>query len=134
MNKPVVWGLIVMLGVMSGSVLARAHEGEGHAHEATAENTTNEQTLTGEVVDVFCYLSHGSQGLGAGHAGCAKKCIESGLPVAIKVGDQLYLAAMASHDAANKTLAALAGKQVTVHGQVLEQDGQHLISITKVDE
>ena len=110
-----------------------AHEGhESGAHEEVAENTAKEQTLTGEVVDVFCYLSHGKDGLGKSHADCAKKCIQSGLPVAIKVGDQLYLAAMATHDPANKNLGALAGEQVTVHGQVMEKDGQHLISITKI--
>ena len=115
---------------------ARAHEGhEGEAHhEEAAENTGAEQTLTGEVVDVFCYLSHGKEGLGKGHAECAKKCIQNGLPVAIKVGDQLYLAAMVSHDPANKQLAGLAGERVTVHGKVLEQDGQHLVAITSVEE
>ena len=113
---------------------AWAHEGHEGAAEPAAENTASEQTLTGEVVDVFCYLSHGAEGLGKGHAGCAKKCIGSGLPVALKVGDQLYLAAMASHDAANKTLVDFAGEQVTVHGQVMEKDGQHLISISTVEE
>ena len=74
------------------------------AHEERAATAGGEQTLTGEVVDVVCYLSHGKDALGKGHAGCAKKCIKSGLPVALKVGDQLYLAAMASHDPANAAL------------------------------
>lgn len=116
-------GVIVVLG--ASGVLA-------HEEHGTAPN--GEQVLTGEVVDVFCYLSHGKEGLGKGHADCAKKCIKSGLPVAVKVGDQLYLAAMDSHDPANKTLADLAGQQVTVYGKVLEADGQHLISITKVEK
>ena len=63
----------------------------------------------------------------------AKKCIESGLPVAIKVGDQLYLAAMDSHDSANKILAQKAGQQVTVEGTVYEKDGQKLIAISKIE-
>ncbi len=102
------------------------------AHEEPAPNAAGEQVLTGEVVDTFCYLSHGKEALGKDHAGCAKKCIESGLPVAIKVGDQLYLATMASHEAANKTLADFAGQRVTVHGHIMEADGQHLIAITTV--
>ena len=124
-------GAAFVLG--AGGVLAH-EEHSGAAHEEVAENTGEEQVLTGEVVDVFCYLSHGKEGLGKGHADCAQKCIKSGLPVAIKVGDQLYLAAMDSHDPANKALADLAGEQVTVHGKVLEGDGQHLISITKVEK
>ncbi len=116
-------------GLIGVAVLLVAGAAWGHEEHAAG----GEQTLTGEVVDVFCYLSHGKEGLGKGHADCAKKCIESGLPVAIKVGDQLYLATMASHDPANKSLAAFAGEQVTVHGQVMEKDGQHLIAISEVE-
>jgi hypothetical protein len=128
------WIVAVALGLFGSAGAAWAHEEHaGGTQEPVAENTATEQTLTGEVVDVFCYLHHGKDGLGKGHAGCAKKCIQSGLPVAIKVGDRLYLAAMASHDAANKALVDFAGEQVTVHGHVMEKDGQHLISITRVE-
>ena len=132
--KRVLYGLI-SLGLLAAAASAWAHEEHaGGSHEQVAENTAAEQTLTGEVVDVFCYLSHGKDGLGKQHAECAKKCIEGGLPAAIKVGDQLYLAAMSSHEPANKTLAAFAGEQVTVSGKVMEQDGQHLIAITQVNK
>jgi hypothetical protein len=122
-----------MVLLLAGAVVAQAHE-EHQQAAAPASGAPGEETLTGEVVDVFCYLSHGKNGLGKGHAGCAKKCISGGLPVAIKVGDQLYLATMASHEAANKTLAEHAGEQVTVHGKLMEQDGQHLIAITRVEK
>ena len=127
------WVVLIGAALVVSVGRAWAHEGHEGAAESAVENTPQEQTLTGEVVDVFCYLSHGAEGLGKGHAGCAKKCIQSGLPVALKVGDQLYLAAMAGHDPANKTLGDFAGEQVTVHGQVMEKDGQHLISISKVE-
>ena len=127
----IVRGMVIGTMLVLGAGRLWAHEGH---HEQVEENTAHEQTLTGEVVDVFCYLSHGKEGLGAGHAGCAKKCIQSGLPVAIKVGGQLYLAAMDSHDPANAKLAALAGQQVTVHGTVMEKDGQHLISISRIEK
>lgn len=125
----------VMLGVLClAAHTAWAHEEHaGGAHEQVAENTGKEETLTGEVVDTFCYLSHGAEGLGKGHAECARKCIKQGLPVAIRVGDRLYLAAMANHQPANQALGALAGTQVTVHGTVMERDGQHLISITRIE-
>lgn len=120
-------GILVGVLLVLGAPGVWAHE--GHGTEAAGE-----QTLTGEVTDVFCYLSHGNEGQGTGHAGCAKKCIESGLPVAIKVGDQLYLATMADHTAANKALAPFAGEQVTVHGNVMDKDGQHLIAIEQVEK
>ena len=129
-----VLAMVMGTALVGNATGAWAHEGHEGTTEQVAEDTAAEQTLTGEVVDVFCYLSHGKDGLGKGHAGCAKKCIQSGLPVALKVGDQLYLAAMSSHDPANKALADFAGEQVTVHGKVLEKDGQHLISITNVEQ
>ena len=133
--RALVRGALIAGLVVAGYSTVWAHEGhEGSAGETVAENTPKEQTLTGEVVDVVCYLSHGKEGLGAGHAGCAKKCISSGLPVALKVGDQLYLAAMASHDPANNALVQFAGQQVTVHGLVLERDGQHLVTISRVEK
>ena len=121
---------VLFLLMTFGTGLVWAHEGH---NEAVPENTSQLQQLTGEVVDVACYLGHGKEGLGPAHADCAKKCILSGLPVALKVGDQLYLAAMANHDPANKTLAPFAGRQVTVRGQVMEQDGQHLVMIDRVE-
>ena len=119
------WMLAVASTLLLGGLCASAHEEHGQG---------GAQTLSGEVVDVVCYLSHGKEGLGKGHAGCAKKCIQEGLPVAIKVGDQLYLAAMADHAPANAKLAHLAGSQVTVQGVVMEADGQHLITISKVEK
>ena len=127
---------IVLSVLVLAPAMARAHEGhhEGEAAEAVTENTEQEQVLTGEVVDVVCYLSHGSEGLGKGHAECGKKCILNGLPVALKVGDQLYLAALATHDPANKALAEYTGERVTVKGKVMERDGQHLIAISSVEK
>ena len=111
------------------------HEHEAGAdHDTVAENTGKEQALSGEVVDVACYLTHGNEALGKGHADCATKCIKSGLPVAIRVGDQLYLAVMADHVPANQRLASLAGQHVTVYGKVMERDGQHLIAVSRVEQ
>ncbi len=112
--------------------LAAAHEEHEHAMGGQHHDDADEgvQTLTGEVVDVACYLGHGA--LGAGHADCAMKCIKSGLPVAIKVGDELLLAVKSDHTPMNAELAPLAGKQVQVTGEVNERDGVHLIAIKEV--
>ena len=134
--KNVARGIIALvLLVNAGSAWAHSeHEHGAGVTEPAAENTAQEQTLTGEVVDVFCYLSHDKEGLGPKHAVCAKKCISSGLPVAIKVGDELYLATMADHTAANAQFADLAGQQVTVRGKIMEKDGQHLIAVSSVSK
>ena len=109
----VVTGAFLMLGSM-----VLAHE-EGGTH-----------TITGEVVDLTCYLGHG--GSGAAHKDCAQKCINAGLPVGIKSGDTLYLAVGSEHGTANAALAPLAGRTVTVEGDVAKKDGMHLVAIKKV--
>lgn len=114
-----IWGLVWTAG--------QAAAEEGHEHGAHAGGT---QTVTGEVVDLACYLGHGASG--AGHRDCAQKCISSGLPVGIKSGDTLYLAVGSEHGTANAALASLAAQQVTVEGEVTERDGVHLIALKKV--
>ena len=110
--------------------LALAYEGE----EGSAKEGAWEDSLTGEVVDVVCYMGHGQSGLGPQHADCAKKCILGGLPVAIRSGGQLYLAAMSDHTSANQTLANFAGREITVHGKVTEQDGMKFIAVEHIEE
>ena len=119
-------GSLLIGGVVLCAGMPAAADGE-HAHGASGA-----QTLTGEVVDVTCYLTHPESGIGPKHADCARKCIEGGLPVAIRAGNQLYLAVGSQHASANKTLAQYAGRRVTVTGIVAERDGQHLIAISNV--
>jgi len=114
-----------MVSFLMGLGFAIAHEGESHG-----ETKGSVQKITGEVVDLACYLSEGA--LGPGHRECAEKCISSGLPVGIKSGDQLYLAVSGEHGPANATLASLAAQEVTVEGKVSEREGLHLIAISKV--
>ena len=59
--------------------LARAHGGEEHGAKG------EEKTISGEVVDMACYIDHGAGG--EKHAACAKTCISSGLKVGIKAAD-----------------------------------------------
>ena len=116
------WMMVVagIAGLAFCSDVAMAHEGdEGPS-----------QTVTGEVVDLACYLNEGASG--PGHRECAQKCISSGLPVGIKSGDTVYLAISGEHGPANTALAPLAAKQVVAEGAVSERNGIHLIAIKKV--
>jgi len=91
------------------------------------------QTITGEVMDMFCYLSHGASG--SKHASCAQQCIKKGIPVGIKVKDgKLYLAVGSDHNAANDMLGKYGGKIVTVTGTVKEKDGYLLLAVKTVKE
>jgi hypothetical protein len=92
-----------------------------------AADTANggEITVTGEVLDMACYLDHGAHG--AKHADCAKKCITNGLPVGIKTADGTTYLLIGDHMPANSELAQYAAKTITVHGKYVERDGIKLI-------
>ena len=107
-----------------GAVTAFAHEGH-HAKKVDANK------LTGEVVDVTCYMDHGDHG--AAHATCARKCIEKGMPVAILAEGKLYTVIISSHESPNAQLAPYAGKMVTITGKRSEKDGMRVIDMDKVE-
>ena len=90
-----------------------------------------ETTLTGEPVDISCFLTGKS---GEDHASCAKTCAGKGLPVGFSVTDgdssELYLVLGSAKD----DLVAHMGKQVTVTGEVSDKDGMKVIEVSKVME
>ncbi|MCU1330061.1 MAG: hypothetical protein JWN34_5431 [Bryobacterales bacterium] len=99
---------------------------------ASVENkpvTGKAVTLTGEIVDMSCYLQLGKHG--DKHASCGKKCITNGQPIGLvtKAGD-LYLLIDEEHDPRRDGLTAfrsaaadnfakvmtVSGTQTTVNG------------------
>src|SRR6185503_16112939 len=109
------------LGLSSAPLLAEGDQGEKVA----------EVTLSGEVVDLTCYLEHGSKG--EKHATCAKGCLSGGLPAGFledKTG-KLYLLIGSDHKPANATVADKAGKAVKVTGSIHEGKGVNLLVLSK---
>ncbi len=90
------------------------------------------KTLTGEVVDLMCYLDHGAKG--EKHAGCAETCIKSGGPVGLLTkDDQLYLV-IGDHKPINDQLASHAGKTITLKGKVVERNGVKMIENAAIEK
>ena len=90
------------------------------------------KSVTGEVVDLMCYLDHGAKG--DKHAGCAEKCIKSGGPVGLLTkDDQLYLV-IGDHQPMNEELATYAAKTVTLKGKVVERNGVKMIENAKLEK
>ena len=81
-----------------------------------------EITVTGEVLDMTCYISDNLSG--PDHAECAKTCIRKGLPVGIKSRDdgRVYLL-VGDSKSLNDQLADYAAKTITVKGKIRSRDG-----------
>ncbi|MGH7936661.1 MAG: hypothetical protein ACREF8_06600, partial [Chthoniobacterales bacterium] len=101
------------------------------AAEQTADNpaTQANKEVTGEIVDMMCYVDHGAKG--AKHAECAEKCIKSGGPVGILSNGKAILV-IGEHKPINDELAPLAGKTVTLKGKMVENGGVSMLENTEI--
>lgn len=116
--------LKTLLGITAVAALAAAPL---FAAEEKHEHAAGEmKKVTGEVVDMACYLDHGASG--EKHADCAKKCIASGLPVGLKATDGKTYLLIGDHAPMNKELSELAAKTITVEGKVISHDGINMIA------
>ena len=89
-------------------------------------------TLTGEVVDLACYIAHGAKG--PDHAGCAAKCVEMGQPAGLAASDGKVYILVADHaDSSAWTKAkSMAGKKVEIKGEVAAKDGMNALTVHAV--
>lgn len=119
-----VWVAVIGAGLIT---MWSAQAAEEHKH---AEKAGSDVTVTGEVLDMACYIDHGASG--EKHAGCAKMCIESGLPVGIKATDGKTYLLIGEHKPINKELAEHAAKTITVKGKLVERDGFRMIANAEI--
>jgi hypothetical protein len=88
-------------------------------------------TITGEVLDLYCYMDH--KATGPDHAKCATSCIKKGLPVGFLGADgTVYLIIGKDHEAANTMVADFAGKKSAITGVVKEQGGIKAIELVSI--
>lgn len=119
MQRPLLPFAIAMLLALLASV-ALAHGVKG-----------SETKLTGEVLDLACFLQHPADGQGEEHAACAQQCIRKGLAAGLKTDDgTVYLLLGKGHDAIVDLIAPLAGTRATVTGIKATEGGLNAFVIT----
>jgi hypothetical protein len=85
--------------------------------------------VTGEIVDMMCYVDHNA--MGAKHADCGEKCIKNGGPVGIVSDGKAYLV-VGAHKPMNDELAPLAGKTVTLKGKMASNGGVSMLENAEI--
>jgi hypothetical protein len=100
------------------------------ADKPAGKTAAAKDKITGEVVDITCYASHGAKG--EKHAACAQKCLTGGMPAGIVADGKLWIVTMNDHSSPSTKLAAWAGKTVTAEGQKVEKDGANIFEIDTV--
>ncbi|HEY2799029.1 MAG TPA: hypothetical protein VGI85_00410 [Chthoniobacterales bacterium] len=99
------------------------------AEQSNDSDAQANKEVTGEIVDMMCYVDHGAKG--AKHAECAEKCIKSGGPVGILSNGKAILV-IGEHKPINDELAPLAGKTVTLKGKMVENGGVSMLENTEI--
>src|SRR6202030_4671040 len=103
------------IAALAISPLAVAQEHE-HGKDAAAT-----KEVTGEIVDMMCYVDHNAVGEKHGQS-CGAKCIKGGGPVGIVSDGKAYLV-VGEHKPMNDQLAEYCGKTITLKGKAAERGG-----------
>ena len=93
---------------------------------------TADVTLTGEVVDLHCYVTSGAAG--PDHAGCANACIGRGVTPGILADDGRVFVLLGGRPFSVKDqIAGLAGEKVTLTGTPVERGGMRALQLKTVE-
>jgi hypothetical protein len=98
-----------------------------------SKQKAKEVSLTGEVVDVSCYLQSGARG--EGHKACAIACAKTGGPLGILTkSGKLYVSVLPDDHSAgpNDKLMDYIAENVTVKGVIRSKGGVNGLMITDV--
>jgi hypothetical protein len=131
MNKPnlsktAVSAMFVVALTLSPFTLA--HDPAEHGKENLSAGA--EKSVTGEIVDMMCYVDHNAVGEGHGQS-CGAKCIKSGGPVGIVSDGKAYLV-VGEHKPMNDQLAEYCGKTVTLKGKLADRGGIAMLENTEI--
>jgi hypothetical protein len=115
---------VVVIASFAVAPLALAHDEHGKS------DTASEKAVTGEIVDMMCYVDHNAVGAEHGQS-CGSKCIKNGGPVGIVENGKAYLV-VGEHKPMNDELADSCGKTITLKGKLAERGGIALLENSEI--
>ncbi len=115
---------VIVIASFAVAPLALAHDEQGKSDAA------GDKTVTGEVVDMMCYVDHNAMGDSHGQS-CGAKCIKNGGPVGIVENGKAYLV-VGEHKPINDELADSCGKTITLKGKFVERGGIALLENAEI--
>ncbi len=115
--------LAVLLALAVSSAASQSKEGEAKAKE---------QTVKGEVVDLWCYLDEGERG--ASHKECGITCAKAGSPIGIlDAKGNVYVAlGKKAHESDRDALISKMAETVTVTGRVVKKGGVQVVYVSSI--
>ena len=90
-------------------------------------------TLSGEVVDMHCYITRDAKG--PEHTGCSNACLSRDVPAGFLADDgTLYLLVNEKPVSVKEKVAGKAGKKVKSHGIIVERNGVKALQLASIEE
>jgi hypothetical protein len=129
-NKPSVLKIAVAVSFSAALAFSPLALADEHEHGKESLDAVAGKTVTGEVVDMMCYVDHNAIGEKHGQS-CGAKCIKGGGPVGIVSEGKAYLV-VGEHKPINDELAEYCGKSITVKGKVAERGGIAMIENAEI--
>ena len=126
-NKPAGWKVAVTATFIAALACAPLVIAQEHQHGG---DVAASKEVTGEVVDMMCYVDHNAVGEKHGQS-CGSKCIKNGGPVGIVSEGKAYLV-VGEHKPINEQLSEYCGKNVTLKGKLAERGGIAMIENAEI--
>lgn len=117
----------IVIAAIAISPCAFAHE---HEQDKEGADGSNSKEITGEIVDMMCYVDHNAIGDQHGQS-CGAKCIKNGGPVGIVSDGKAYLV-VGEHKPMNDELASSCGKTITLKGKLVERGGISMLENAEI--
>ena len=127
--------------ILTAAFVAASSWGAGPAGDASAGKKNKPITVSGEILDLSCYLARGLHG--SVHQDCAKRCLQSGVPMGLMTADSTLYLLTQNHGRA-MTPGSYAGTpdmyaqcrewaamQVEVNGATGFRDGVRVLEVTR---
>ena len=105
----------------------------GAAEKSAMKMAGKSQTITGEIVDMGCYMARGAKG--AEHKDCGVKCIANGMPMGLLTDKGMLYVLTLNHDNADPFNKAKewAGEKVKVTGTVSIRNGTKSLQVDSAE-
>ena len=106
------------------------------AQDQKPKKLPNETTISGEIVDIKCFLTAMMKGRGENHKECAIMCIKDGLPVGIlddSTNEVYIVVPKGGMKSGNDELMQYAAQNVKLTGTILKKNGQSMFLYSKIE-
>ena len=109
--------------------IASAEEGKAAPEKKAAEAAAKSVTVSGEIVDMACYMGHGA--MGEKHKECAVTCVAAGSPMGLLTDKGVLYVLLPPHDNKDGYNKAkeLAGDKVEITGMPSSRNGTKAIEV-----